>query len=84
MKLCTCCNQTKDFTAFYKNKARADGHTIYCSACTSQRSKEWKQNNKERVAAYDKAWQQANKDKKSKNYKKYQVNKTFPIFVWRQ
>ena len=71
MKHCSNCNQTKAFTEFYTNKGK---YHCYCKECTKQKNNEWKQKNKDKVAAYDKAWQQANKDKKSKNYKNYQVN----------
>jgi len=71
VKYCSNCNQTKAFTEFYTNKGQ---YHCYCKECTKQKNNEWKQKNKDKVAAYDKAWQQANKDKKSKNYKNYQVN----------
>ena len=71
MKLCTNCNQTKEFTEFYINKGK---YKCYCKECIKQKNKEWKQANKDKVAEYDKAWQQSNKDKKSKNYKNWQVN----------
>jgi hypothetical protein len=71
VKLCTNCNQTKEFTEFYINKGK---YKCYCKECIKQKNKEWKQANKDKVAEYDKAWQQSNKDKKSKNYKNWQVN----------
>lgn len=71
MKNCSNCNLTKELTEFYTNSGK---YCCYCKECSKQKNKEWKQRNKDRVAAYDKEWQQTNKDKKSKNYKKYQVN----------
>lgn len=39
MKRCFKCHQEKDFTAYYKNKNRADGYSNECKACSSERSK---------------------------------------------
>lgn len=33
MKVCKKCNQEKDYTSFYPNKARRDGYNSYCNAC---------------------------------------------------
>ena len=71
MKNCSSCNLRKELTEFYTNSGK---YYCYCKECSKQKNKEWKQRNKDKVAAYDKEWQQNNKDKKSKNYKKYQVN----------
>lgn len=39
MKTCNCCNQTKSTTEFYKNKAKADGLTIYCKECSKEKER---------------------------------------------
>jgi hypothetical protein len=74
VKLCTKCKVEKPFIAFHKNKQTKDKLTVHCRDCSNARLKEWKKQNKDHIAKYDKIWQQSNKDKKSKNYKNWQVN----------
>jgi len=48
MKICVKCNEVKDFSEFYKNKARSDGLTIYCKTCSKQNVKETYRRNPEK------------------------------------
>ena len=46
MKYCSCCKIKKEYSQFYKNKARKDGVDVYCIEC---RKKKEKQKQKEKV-----------------------------------
>lgn len=74
MKTCYKCKEEKPLEAFCSNKNKPDGKNSLCKVCANAASKQWKEANKDKVAAYDKEWQEKNKDKKAKNYKKWQQN----------
>lgn len=74
MKQCYCCKETKLFSDFTKDKSKSDGLKIYCKSCANEKKQQWRNVNKDKVAAYDKQWQEQNKDKKSVNYKRWQQN----------
>ena len=44
MKTCTKCKIEKPFEAFYKSKAKKDGHTPHCKECDKIRRTELKKN----------------------------------------
>jgi len=48
-KKCTGCKKEFPVSNFYKNKLSADGHSIYCVACTKVNSKKYFQRKKERI-----------------------------------
>ena len=47
MKKCTKCNEVKSFSEFNKNKAKKDGHQVYCRACMNKSSKLHYEGNKQ-------------------------------------
>jgi hypothetical protein len=57
MKVCSSCKQEKDRDEFHKNKSGTLGLASRCKGCTKVYAKE----NKERIAAKNKAWNEANK-----------------------
>ena len=48
-KECKHCNKHKAYNHFHDNREMRDGKTSYCKPCASERSKLWKENNKERA-----------------------------------
>lgn len=52
-KTCLKCGETKSLDAFYRDKSRNDGRSVYCSVCR----KSWKQENAEQISAYNKQYQ---------------------------
>jgi len=51
-KTCTSCNTTKNKTEFYKNVYTIDGIGNACIICEKSRTKEWRDNNKDKVSGY--------------------------------
>ena len=62
-KACTKCGVTKPLTAYYRDKARRDGHAAHCKVCASASQKAYREANAERIAAYDKAYHEANAER---------------------
>ena len=85
MKFCTGCNEDKDLSLFGRDESKKDGLAYKCRACLSEyqrrrregasltRPKDWKKKTQD-MAAYQKAWRNANKGymnkKKAEWYKK--------------
>ena len=53
LKKCFKCNTEKPFNEFYKHKAMGDGHLGKCKECTKKDVKKHKEDNYEKVTAYD-------------------------------
>lgn len=62
MKKCNKCNETKEYSEFYKAKSNLDGYRGSCKQCCSNYNKEWQAKNPEKARA---AWRTA--EKKSRN-----------------
>lgn len=72
MKTCIKCNQTKDFTLFFKKTSARDGHSSYCKACQklyeqSDKAKTvrrtYENNKKQKFDNKNIAWQKLQRDK---------------------
>ena len=63
MKTCTKCQEVKLFTAFHKDKTRADGYRSLCKACVSSHSKQYHIENKERNIKRVKDWVEQNRER---------------------
>lgn len=75
-KVCTKCKIRKPVSDFNKDKSKKDGYYSSCKECSKKSDKEYKQNNKHKIDAYQKEYRQKNKEyfrQKSKEY--YQLNK---------
>ena len=59
MKRCSKCRVERPLTDFAKDRKRRDGLQCQCKLC----QREYREANKERIAAKDKAWKAANPDK---------------------
>lgn len=55
MKTCFKCGDEKPFTEFYKHKAMGDGYLGKCKSCTKSDSTAHRNNNLEKIRAYDRA-----------------------------
>ena len=72
MKRCSNCKETKDFSEFYKNKARKGGYANYCKVCEKQRY----QDNREAGLEYRKQQYQDNREARLEYAKqRYQDNR---------
>jgi hypothetical protein len=67
MKKCTKCGIEKPLSEFNKNKSRKDGLGSHCKACIGEQY----QQNKKKVAEYQRSWYQKNKKKQAKYDKQY-------------
>jgi len=51
LKYCKNCNQHRPITEFYRNKRATDGHMHICKACSDERSRAWKEENRDTLNA---------------------------------
>lgn len=49
MKICPSCNSTLNLESFPKNKSMSDGLSVYCRRCCAQRSRAYRQQNRDLV-----------------------------------
>jgi hypothetical protein len=72
-KLCTSCQEHKELTYYYKNKARKDGIDVYCKECSKARRKK-RLSTKEGKAKHNAdaaKWREANRDKFNETQRNY-------------
>lgn len=69
MKICRECNTEKPLSEFYKHAAMADGHLNKCIPCVKARVTKHRQENIEKIQAYDKV--------RSKNPNRVQARKDY-------
>mgnify|MGYP003111675838 CR=1 FL=1 len=77
-KVCIKCGEEKPATReyFYANKRNRDGLFSACKVCHDERTTQWRQANKEKIAEYNKQYHQANQEKVAERKKQYrQANK---------
>jgi hypothetical protein len=67
LKRCTKCGQEKPPAEFSRDRSRKDGRYPWCKACVRC----WQQENAEHLADYHRRWQQANRDKKRAQQRRY-------------
>jgi hypothetical protein len=76
MKTCKKCEESKDYSSFYKDKSKKDGLDIYCKECNKIRKAKYYLDNKERIDKRNSKWKQSNQDKLREDGKVYyQLNK---------
>lgn len=76
MKICRECNTEKPLSEFYKHSAMADGHLNKCIPCVKTRVKKHRDENLEKIQAYDKLRaNQPHRVKARKDYIKTEAGK---------
>lgn len=73
MKICTICNQNKQFEDFYKKTSSKDGLRSMCIDCTKMTNKKYYENNTERNRKYCHEYRLNNKDKLNKYYAEWKL-----------
>lgn len=73
-KKCPSCGETKPRSEFRADRTKADHLTSACSACISQRSRDYYQRNRDRVRANVKAYQKAKPEVQAKARAKRREN----------
>ena len=76
MKTCCKCNESKDLSDFYSNKAAKDKKDSYCKSCRKVENWSYLQHNKKKRYVYRKKWSEENKDKLKELQNKYYKNST--------
>jgi hypothetical protein len=77
MKLCTCCNQNKNFSDFYKDKSRKDGYRPSCKSCGLT----YRESNRSKIAEKQREYSDLNKEKERLRVKKYYESNKIRILI---
>lgn len=76
IKQCWACKRELSLDMFYKSSHSKDGHIGICKECKSQRDKEYRTKNKDRIKEISRQYREQNKDFiKEKKKKYYEENK---------
>ena len=78
LKRCTKCGEEKPPAEFSCDRSRKDGRAPWCKACVRR----WQQENAEHLAEYHLRWQQANRDKKRAQGRRYRERKRQEPDYW--
>lgn len=71
-KVCSCCQEEKDLTCFYKQRGKS---VSQCKECLSQKSKIYRKNNKEAIKERKRKYQEKNKKEIKQRRKGYYEKK---------
>ncbi|KYP12233.1 MAG: hypothetical protein A0129_03645 [Limnobacter sp. CACIAM 66H1] len=71
MKICTKCSVKKDATCFFLKASSPDGIAPWCKDCVKKSKKIYRENNKEKIAAYSRQWAKKNPEKINAIREKY-------------
>lgn len=71
MKMCNRCGRELSEDNFSKDKSKKDGLRTICKDCTHKRQKQYREENKDKVAEAKKKYAQENKEKIARYKKKY-------------
>jgi hypothetical protein len=86
MKNCIWCKQDKELTEFHKRSSRKDGLDYYCKSCVSEKSKAYREKNKdalkerkkidyeknkEHYSRYKREWKRKNRERLNEKNRKY-------------
>lgn len=71
-KICSVCNEEKEFTQFPKNSTKPNGISSECKLCKSRLDKEYRRQNKHKLREYFKQHYIENKEKKVEQVKQWQ------------
>lgn len=63
MPTCSRCKEAKDEAEFARNSASSTGYNTYCKPCMRAYNREYYQANKERLISHVSTWKQANRDR---------------------
>jgi len=63
VKQCGKCKETKSLTEFYKHKGKKDGFQPFCKSCVRLWVKQYREENKEKIAERTKQYREENKEK---------------------
>ena len=76
-KTCTRCRETKDVADFHREKLGKHGVMSVCKVCRSGHSAEWVRSNRERASARMREWRQKNKDKVAASNRRQQLRRNY-------
>jgi len=80
VKHCSKCNQTKEFTEFYKNKSKSDGLDSSCKLCSKSRYESWRKQNYQKALVFNREsaakWRKEKPHKNAAKAREYLVKKT--------
>ena len=73
MKICSKCKQSKEFTEFYKDKSKKDGHGHQCKICNLEINKIWKDTHPKYNAQKSKMWRLGNPERKKEGNRSWRL-----------
>jgi hypothetical protein len=62
MKICSKCNKDLNNSLFYKDRSKLDGLSSYCKPCRKERTREYREINKQECKARNRKYYKENKD----------------------
>ena len=68
LKKCLHCNTVKEYSFFYKNKAKKDGLEYKCKECINKDKRKYYEENKDELSIQHKKYYEDNKDERKKHY----------------
>jgi len=70
---CTKCQAWKASSEYYKHKKNSDKLMPHCKSCDKEKSKKWREANKDRAKDNNKKWVENNKEYKKQKDKEYRI-----------
>jgi hypothetical protein len=75
MKTCTNCHNCKDLSEFGPCRGTKDGLKTQCRGCLSEKSRQWRQENKDRARSSWKRWAERHPEKEKIRVRRYLARK---------
>ena len=74
MKICVKCKLGKDISEFHKQKTSSDGHRSICKYCRSNKDKEYRDANREKINEYMRNYSRENYDREKERGDRWRVD----------
>lgn len=83
-KVCTKCSEVKELANFAKDKRRLGGVHANCNSCNSERSRKYREENREKIAERNRKYREENRDKEVERSRKWYEENREKIAKYRE